>query len=803
MKKLLRRPWSRGDKAPPLSPSIARSAESQAGNTTAIVDMPSVVTADVVDAPSVMPEVIGNATLPVPPSPPPSPSLRPRRLHLRLRPWGTHSSTNNNVTAPRHIENAPHTADPTVFPPDPASAKLPQAPILYDAQDSRMPRPASYPPFPTSLEVSAIEPDLDDSVPPPSLPTQSIRLPEFVEPQGPLSVSVFPPVHVSSASRSHTPTSASTVLALQTQADGDVRSSAPRVPSPVYEPAGLAPGVNSTAHSPTSSDHFSPRSRQESQSFTLPKGKSDLHSDFDDRDYSLPSYTTAHLNNRAWAEPTSNPPLSSQTFPLSSGHTSQPRAAPKRAKTSMPESSPKRREVDHSSGADESNSVGNVYSTGAFTDKNDRVGKPASANVNSDGSVPPIGANAPRSVEASPYSTRFALERSDSSNSVESKLYNAYADALHDEARSRAGGLRAIVNLLRDSDGNPIVIEKAALAIAVLSENDAATRDVFGQYSAVQMLIQCLSMRIPSKCDRTTAVEMIVYAIASLLKDSPRNVRLFEMFDGAHKMGKAAASERYENSAAIPNHALSALSELKHHAVYTPDGESAQLLGPTSSRNRAGSASSRTIRYVLRSMALHEHRVSVQQNGMDALRTLIGRADRSALTGHILRSCVQATSTAFKMHKESREIQWQCLALICDLEDVCDGLFTVPVDVVCLFGAMRMVITEAKDCARRKARIAKALMHVVKRAINVAVRNSWRNIDFKDSAVEAGAVETMLDALSLFDNDADTVDKVCTMLRVMLQSDEGRYRLNMVSSACAILGAIENANNSAMSTQPV
>lgn len=806
MKKLLRRPWSRGDKASPSSPSPVRAGEPQEASTTAADDAPAVTTSEIMRPDAVMSEAVGNATLPVPPSPPPSPSLRPRRLHLRLRPWATHSGSNNNPAAAPPLEAAPLAQDPTVFPPDPTSAKLPPAPILYDVQDSRMPRPASYPPFPTALEVSAVDPDLDDPVPPPSLPTQSIQLPGFVGPQAPLSVSVIPVVHASSTSRPYNSPGASTALALHSQADGVLHSSIPRVPSPVYEPAGVAPGINSNAHSPTSSDHFSPTSRQESQSFTLPKGNSDLHSDFDDRDYSLPSYTTAQLTNRAWMEPNSNPPASSHTFPMAATapvHMPQLRTALKRAKTSMPESSSKRRELDHFYSTGESNSAGNVYRTGAYSNKVDGNGKATSANINSITSLPPTSGNASRPVEQSPYSTRHALERSDSSNSVESKLYNAYTDALHDEARSRAGGLRAIVNLLRDSDGNPIVIEKAALAIAVLSENDAATRDVFGQYSAVQMLIQCLSMRIPSKCDRTSAVEMILYAIASLLKDSPRNVRLFEMFDGAHKMGKAAASERYENSAAIPNHALSALSELKHHAVYTPDGESAQLLAPTSSRNRGGSASSRTIRYVLRSMALHEHRMSVQQNGLDALRTLIGRADRNALTGHILRSCVQATSTAFKLHKESHEVQWQCLALICDLEDVCDGLFSVPVDVVCLFGALRMVITEAKDCIRRKARIGKALMHVVKRAIDVAVRNSWRSVEFKDSAVEAGAVETMLDALSLFENDGDTVDKVCTMLRVMLQSDEGRYRLNMVNSACAILGAIESANNSAISTQPV
>ena len=60
--------------------------------------------------------------------------------------------------------------------------------------------------------------------------------------------------------------------------------------------------------------------------------------------------------------------------------------------------------------------------------------------------------------------------------------------------------------------------------------------------------------------------------------------------------------------------------------------------------------------------------------------------------------------------------------------------------------------------------------------------------------VEAGAVETVLEALDVFDGEAQIVDKICTILRVLLQSNEGRHRINSVGSACAILAGIESVN---------
>ncbi|CAN8067096.1 unnamed protein product [Agarophyton chilense] len=398
-----------------------------------------------------------------------------------------------------------------------------------------------------------------------------------------------------------------------------------------------------------------------------------------------------------------------------------------------------------------------------------------------------------RRIELSPYLP--VKQTSMPPTAGQSKLYHAYTDALQREARGSAGGLRVIVDLLRDSDGNPIIIEKAAMAIGILSENDSATRDVFGQHSAVQSLIQCLSIKptLSKFYDRARIVNAVVYAVSCLLKDSPRNIRLFEMFDGPQKMGKAAASSRYENCPTIAKHALQALSELKHHPAHTSESFIASSMS---------SSSSRTIKFVLKSMALHEHRMNIQEYGLDALRTLLSRAGRHNMRMDLLHLCAQTISTAFKMHHESKEIQWQCLTLLCDLDDMKDDLFSLELEVDCFFGSLHLIVNEAKIGSQRDPALEKVLMELIHRAMDVAVKNGWKNHDFVDAAVDAGAVETVMEALRVFGNDAQLVDKICAVLRQLVQSAEGKYRMQSTESACAILSGIESVNMQASHLLP-
>lgn len=395
-----------------------------------------------------------------------------------------------------------------------------------------------------------------------------------------------------------------------------------------------------------------------------------------------------------------------------------------------------------------------------------------------------------RSIEESPYQN--IVHTCPSQCAADARVYDAYTEAVQKESRAHGGGLRKIVELLRDSEGNPIVIEKAALVIGILSENDAASRDAFGHFAAVQTLIQCLSMRISAKFDRTVIVKTVTFALASLLKDSPKNLRLFEMFDGPYKMGKAAASERYENIPEVPKNALKALCELKYHPQ-SADGVTNHVLTNSSTN-------SRTIMYVLRSMSLHEYRAEIQECGLDAVRTLLARAGRGTIHTALLSQISQTAATAFKMHEESQEVQWQCLTIFCDMDALREDMFSLRLDMEAFFGSFQALISDLKDNTKRKPEVQKSIVGLLKRAIEVTGNVGWRSTAFVEEAVEAGGVEAMLSALDFFGSDSRTSDKICSILRKLLQSDEGRFRMSRVKSACAILDGIANSNERAAVT---
>lgn len=391
-----------------------------------------------------------------------------------------------------------------------------------------------------------------------------------------------------------------------------------------------------------------------------------------------------------------------------------------------------------------------------------------------------------RMISESPFSER---EGSSVSSSTETRAYNAYTDTLQNEARGDGSGLRTIVELLRDSEGNPIIIEKASLVIGILSENDAATRDAFGQFTAIQTLIQCLSLRMSAKFDRALIVKNVTFALSCLLRDSPRNVRLFEMFNGPYKMGKAASSERFENKPDVPKFALQALSELKYHPKCS-DLQSSEVLSDSSTTGR-------TITHVLRAMALHEYRTEIQEYGLDALRTMLSRSEKESNDTHLLQASINAAATAFKMHKESAEVSWQCMTLYCDLEEVLEETPTVSLDLESLFGSLHVLLDEAQKQRERRGRIYESLAELVRRGLDLVGRLANRQSDFIEKAVEGEAVETVLKALEFFGGDREEVDRIQSILRTMLDSDEGKYRMGSVQAACAILEAIETGNKNA------
>lgn len=405
-------------------------------------------------------------------------------------------------------------------------------------------------------------------------------------------------------------------------------------------------------------------------------------------------------------------------------------------------------------------------------------------------------ASSKQTIEESPYVKHSSYRSHSAVTSAESRVYDAYTEAVQTESRAEGGrgGLRRIVELLRDNEGNPVIIEKAALVIGILCEKDPASRDAFGQFAAVQTLIQCLSMRISAKFDRALIVKTVTFALSSLLRDSPRNLRLFEMFDGPYKMGKAAASERYENIPDVPRNALRALSELKYHPK-SSDGVTNHVLTNSST-------SSKTIMYVLRSMALHEYRTDIQECGLDALRTLLARCSRGTINSSLLTQSAQTISTAFKLHRESHEVQWQCLTLMCDLDALREDMFSLRLDMEAFFGAFRslMLNPRSDDNNKQTTEFTKSLTALVKRAVHVAGNIRWQSREFTEGAVEAGGVEALLTALDFFSDDSQMSDKICSILRVLLQSEEGRFRMSRVKSACAILDGIASNNERAAAT---
>lgn len=472
--------------------------------------------------------------------------------------------------------------------------------------------------------------------------------------------------------------------------------------------------------------------------------------------------------------------------------------------------------------------------------------------------------------------------------SVEDRLYAAYSDALHNAAR-RDNGLRVIVTELSRCGGNALVIKNAAWVIYSLVAKDSATRDVLGHYGAIKILIDCLGARVPLSVDRLDTIDKVVRAVANLVRGSVHNVQLFEDADGPRKLGKAAACQPFGSHPAIAVNALKALSELKFNTLFTDDGDSVPLgtdhrhpqqksnnpndqsatnndgsmpanrsnagnineggdrdmygLQDSSSTSSSGSSSSaspvlkcsdartiaRTLGYIFKAMELHDQEREVMECGLDAARTLLARLSPQNLSVPILEECAQAASTAFRLHRNSSEIQWQALTILCDVDNAsksCGLYVNVTLDISALFGTMRLIIEKAKHHATlpNEFRVTNALIGLVRRAVDVAASAASRQPGFSKVAVEAGAVETLFDALPFFEHktrDAENggveggggvapsprsrirekvVEQICSILLILNQSRDGNFRMNNVQTACAILSRIETFNsNSAVS----
>ncbi len=377
-----------------------------------------------------------------------------------------------------------------------------------------------------------------------------------------------------------------------------------------------------------------------------------------------------------------------------------------------------------------------------------------------------------------PTPSRRTVERSieyATGADVRAAVYYAYTDALHQRARrGEEGGLRKIVALLRAYEHNPIVVENAAATIAILCENDVATRDVFGSYGAIEALLQTLLTRT----EETVPVESLLHAISNLVKDSPRNVRLLENFGGILPLMRLASSKRFEGRPNAAHYAMCTVAALKHR------------LGGKRSQPRIMHKGQpgipKAISYALRAMRIHEDDVNVQEAGLDAVRTLLGTADLVDLSTPLLEKAISAAATAFVKHgSQSKDVIWQSLALQCDIDAIRDQ--QVEVDVKSFFGALKAVVEQEESTPPWTDAVAA----LVARALVTASRVGWRSMDSKEAAANAGAVDVCLVALESLSGNRKVVERTCSVMRSLFDSVSGRTKLDSVSTACTLLNSIE------------
>jgi hypothetical protein len=137
-----------------------------------------------------------------------------------------------------------------------------------------------------------------------------------------------------------------------------------------------------------------------------------------------------------------------------------------------------------------------------------------------------------------------------------------YAQALQEEARGPAGGLRRVVELLKEGESNHLVVENLCIAVAVLANGDRVAADAFGHNGVIEVLLRCIS----GKYDGSAAVtKRVMAALWCLVAESKRNAKLLESFDGMEKISRTLASTRFQEDPQIAVDALRALSCLLTH----------------------------------------------------------------------------------------------------------------------------------------------------------------------------------------------------------------------------------------------
>lgn len=397
--------------------------------------------------------------------------------------------------------------------------------------------------------------------------------------------------------------------------------------------------------------------------------------------------------------------------------------------------------------------------------------------------TPTTAPNWSPSAEASSGMYRYS-EDSRTPTAVRHVVELAYADALQEEARSPAGGLRRIIELLRHNELNRLAVENIAISISVISENDRVSSDAFGNHGAVEALLLCI-VKYENNLEVT---KRLVSALKNLVVGSRRNSELLEGLDGLGMLGRIACSTRFQ---ADPTIAVDVLLTLASANI---DGGKAKSSGgrtsglrsqnrehspshvrvrrrndgivPERGFNASGGAIGSALCSVTMAMDLYDHSCRVAEAGLHAMRTLFAKAGRGNLPLPMFSDVMETVSTAFHLHgSESVEVCWYCLALLCDIHDARDNHLRGEVDLNCFFGCVRRVAAATETETRFSVEEAGA--NLVARAVLVANH-------IRGDVVEAGAIEASLEILRVFRHQPEVLEHVCGLVLGLLDATASR-----------------------------
>jgi len=363
---------------------------------------------------------------------------------------------------------------------------------------------------------------------------------------------------------------------------------------------------------------------------------------------------------------------------------------------------------------------------------------------------------------------------------IETGVYNTYCEQLHKSARSPDGsGLRGIISLIREFDTNPLVIESASHTIALLCEKDEATREFFGSYGCIEVLLQTLR-----KCDTSQGKTMkaLAYAISSLIFESSRNIRKLESLNGILPLAKLASLKKYDDTPGIAIYSLSAVAGVK----YRCDKGEPRI----SYKSRPGLG--KVVSYINRTLRIHEGNEQVQEVGIDAIRALITVSPNSALSlsSYSLEKCIYASSLAYETLSSKKDVIWQSLALQCDINSIRPGADEgIVLELNSFFGALRSIARDGKN--ERNAIWIEAITNLIYRGLNLAVKIGTKGTEWKTRSIEAKAIDCCMEILEIFPHNGNIVEKCGAVMRSLKDGDREWVGLDTVSTARNLLRGIE------------